>query len=186
MLILLFLNQNAQIWEIGPRPQILGNFEFVSFHLKVPHQYDSNELSTTIHHFLNWRYANFTVFDPKCPNMENWAQTPNFGKFRICFISFKSAPPLPFQRPLNNYSSFYKTQVMPILLFLAQNTQIWKIGPRPPNLGKFRFFLTLVEIATPLRFQRALNDCSSLANFTVLTQKVWIPGVMVFFHILHY
>ena len=49
--------------------------------------------------------------------MENWAQTPKFGEILIFLNLVEIATPLRFQRALNNYSHFYNTQVMPILLF---------------------------------------------------------------------
>ena len=78
--------------------------------------------------------------------MENWAQSPKFWEILIFFIPFESALPLRFQRALNVYSSVFKTQVMPILLFLTQNAQIWKIGPRPQILGNFEFVLFRLKV----------------------------------------
>ena len=66
----------------------------------------------------------------------------NFDFFNLVEIAL----PLRFQRALNDYSHFYITQVMPILLFLTQNAQIWEIGPRPPNCGAFRFFFIWLKL----------------------------------------
>ena len=124
--------------------------------------------------------------------MENCAQTTKFGKFTIFINLFEIAPPLRFQRALNDYSHFYKTRGMPILLFLTQNAQIWKIGPRPPNLGKFLFFLILLK----LPHHYASNEPSTTTHtFIILklcqfycfdTKSLNSGGNGIFLHILHY
>ena len=70
--------------------------------------------------------------------------------------------------------------IMANLLFLTQNTQIWKNRPRPPNFGKKNRFLSSNIFVSSVCFQRALNDSSSMflvqimANLLFLAQNAHI------------
>ena len=121
-----------------------------------------------------------------------WPRLPNFSKFRFFLFRLK----VPHHYASNELSTtihaFIKLKLCQFYCFWPKMPKYGKLGPDPQILGNFDFF-NLVEMASPLRFQRALNDywhfykTRVMPILLVLTQNknvsFWIPGVMVFFFI---
>ena len=67
--------------KLGPDPNILGKFDFIEIFETALLVRFQQALNGHSHLYKTQVYANLTVFDPKCPNMEKMAQTPKFWKF---------------------------------------------------------------------------------------------------------
>ena len=79
---------------------------------------------------------------PFCPNMEIRPQTSRFLREKIenSYI-FRIVWSIQFQRALNHLPIIILAQNMPIFVFQAQNAQIWKFSPRPPDfLNKLKIY----------------------------------------------
>ena len=90
------------------------------------------------------------------------------------------------QYTLKDFSNLFQTQIITILLVWAQNAQIWKTHPKPPNFFLFvymRLIIMLPPSPQPI-FKLVLN--SSYANFTVWAPNAQIrKTVCLFPHIVH-
>ena len=71
------------------------------------------------------------------PKYENTAPDHCISTISNNYCIFRCLLSLPFQRALNDLRIFVQTEIMSNLVFLAQNAQIWKFGPRPLNFDNF-------------------------------------------------
>ena len=69
-----------------------------------------------------------------------------------------------------------QTQIMPNLVFWAQNAQIWKSGRRPPNLA-FLKYCYIFRCLLSLRFQRAFNHYPSIIFDQMSSKSLSQPTV---------